>query len=370
MLTLKDIAEAANVSVFTVSSVLNNKTKTARISEQRAREVRAIAARMGYRPSAAARAVRTQRTRQVGILVPNNPGDRFTHPLAYETVLGINEGLQTEGYVAVMARIDDVESDLASNSRVFQEHMLDGMIVMSSMPTTVERCLEALIPCCVWCDSNVWRQHGCVRRDEFAAGERAGQAACDAAPDRIVMLTYRLGASPHFSTEQRLAGVHKAVLDSGIELQRFEEPMPGDAAHWSDFCRQLGTRTVVVCNSVYQALAARSAAEERDLIPGKDFGLVCCDGMHQLDRLWPGLSRVEFDRYGMGLAAADMMRKLIGGASADCPSKILGSEWVKGNTVRHKDDEEEINETGFIRYKSSNGDLRYDRIRGSIHVGG
>ncbi len=338
MLTLKDIAEAAHVSVFTVSSVLNNKTKTARISERRAREVRAIALRMGYRPSAAARAVRMRRTRQIGILVPNNPGNRFTHPLAYETILGINEGFQTEGYVAVLARIDDIESDLAANSRVFQEHMLDGMIVMSSMPETVERCLEALIPRCVWCDTNVWRPNGCIRRDEFAAGERAGQAACDAAPERIVMLTYGMESCPHFSTEQRIAGVRKTVRTHGFEMERFEEPGSGEVSRWNDFCRQLDAHTVVVCNSVYQAFAARSAAEERGLIPGKDFAMVSCDDMHQLDRLWPGLSRVSFDRYGMGLAAAAMMVMLIDDAAADCPSKTMCGEWVKGNTVRHKDD--------------------------------
>jgi len=84
----------------------------------------------------AARAMRTRKTTQVGVLVRNRPGySRHTHPLAFETILGINEGLQSVGYVLSIIGVGDVIE--ASESRVFQEHILDGMVVIDAMPDVV-----------------------------------------------------------------------------------------------------------------------------------------------------------------------------------------------------------------------------------------
>ena len=84
----------------------------------------------------AARAMRTRKTTQVGVLVRNRPGYiRHTHPLAFETILGINEGLQSVGYVLSIIGVGDVIK--AFESRVFQEHILDGMVVIDAMPDVV-----------------------------------------------------------------------------------------------------------------------------------------------------------------------------------------------------------------------------------------
>src|ERR1700721_168715 len=78
MVTLRQIAEEAGVSVQTVANVLQgrNKERWPSVAE-RARQIRAIAARLEYRPSAAAKSMRTHRSHQIGILIKNNPDQRF-----------------------------------------------------------------------------------------------------------------------------------------------------------------------------------------------------------------------------------------------------------------------------------------------------
>ncbi|MBI1337321.1 MAG: hypothetical protein GC164_10210 [Phycisphaera sp.] len=319
----------------TVSRVLNGKLKGSYPAVVRkAERVRQIANKHGYRANAAARAMVTRRTRQVGVLVPNTPGNRFTHPLAYETILGINEGLQRAGYVMVMARLDDVRGDLAKQSRVFEEHVLDGMIVLDSMPREVERRLEELIPDVVWCDSNVWRDHGCVRRDELHAGLLAGQAVVDAGYKHICMVTYPAEHRDHFSTQQRFSGVRQAVAAAGLKVEIMTEPRTGHEEERAAAAEKLTPNTAIITNSIYQALALRSAAEERGLIPGRDFGLACCDDMHQLDRLWPGLARATFARYDMGLAAANMMTRSLDHRTPHEMSQLLPCVWHDGQTLQ------------------------------------
>lgn len=333
MATLKDIAEAAEVSVFTVSTVLNGKAKKARISEKRAEEILRIADRLNYRPHAAARAMRSQTTRQVGILVPNNPGNRYTHPMAYETVLGINEGLQAAGYVATLARIDDVKADLSHASRVFKEHVLDGMIVLDSMPKDVEQQLEELIPLCIWCDSNVWRDERCIRRDERAVGRRIGEAAVDLGYRRVVWVGYPENLATHFSSIERLGGLREALAPAGIDPIIQTEPRLAQTEHLDQTIAQLRGDTCIVTNSLYQARKLRTIAEGLGKCAGHDFGLICCDDAKQLDRMWPGLTRVTFDRYAMGMTAAKMMLNLIEKPDGAVPSVLLEDRWQPGNTA-------------------------------------
>jgi LacI family transcriptional regulator len=333
MATLHEIAKEAGVSVNTVSRVLNGKIKANYPAVARkADAVRRIAAKHGYRPNAAARAMVSRRTRQIGVLVPNNPGNRFTHPLAYETILGINEGLQKAGYVMSLARIDDVRGDLAKQSRVFEETVLDGMIALDSLPPEVEERLETLIPAVVWCDSNVWREHGCIRRDEKQAGRLAGNAAAKAGYTRILMMTYAPEHRVHFSATERFEGVSDAVAEASHRLEVIVEPGLNKPREREALAAALRPDTVVICNSIYQAHALRSVAEEAGKTSGRDFGMVCCDDQHQLDRMWPGLARVSYDRYALGLEAASLMTHLLE-RGQPVPSKKLNCEWIPGSTL-------------------------------------
>ncbi len=136
MSTIYQIAAAAGVSPNTVSRVLNGKLKGnyPKVAKK-AERILQIAERLNYRPNAAARAIQSQRTRQVGILLrnENTKAARFINLAAFEIVLGIHERLKQDGYLATVVPIGEVR-DLAGESRVFREHLIDGMIVVGNTP--------------------------------------------------------------------------------------------------------------------------------------------------------------------------------------------------------------------------------------------
>lgn len=102
--TIKDIARAAGVSVSTVSRALNS---TGRINSSTQERIREIVDEMGYKPNMAAQSLKTQRTRNIFLVVPDvtNP---FYSSLAKElqafvgkknyilTLFNTNEALQEE----------------------------------------------------------------------------------------------------------------------------------------------------------------------------------------------------------------------------------------------------------------------------------
>ncbi|HXF25802.1 MAG TPA: LacI family DNA-binding transcriptional regulator, partial [Bryobacteraceae bacterium] len=65
--TIKDVAKLARVGPMTVSRLLN---ESAHVSEDAARRIRSAVQKLGYRPNEMARALRGQKSRTIGIIVP------------------------------------------------------------------------------------------------------------------------------------------------------------------------------------------------------------------------------------------------------------------------------------------------------------
>ncbi|KFC58839.1 LacI family transcriptional regulator [Flavobacterium gilvum] len=78
IITIKDIAKVANVSVTTVSFVLNNKGEKMGISSEVIKKVLKIAEEMNYRPNMIASSLRTGKTRSIGLIVEDISNQFFS----------------------------------------------------------------------------------------------------------------------------------------------------------------------------------------------------------------------------------------------------------------------------------------------------
>ncbi len=91
--TLKDIAEKTGVSISTVSRVLHDKSKKYKISDETAAKVMLAAKDLGYRVNALARGLRQQKTREIGIIIPD-----ISNPFFSDIVKCLASELRKKGY--------------------------------------------------------------------------------------------------------------------------------------------------------------------------------------------------------------------------------------------------------------------------------
>src|SRR3990172_473512 len=89
-ITIKDVAKYAGVSHSTVSRALHGSPL---IADETIERIRQIALELGYFPSAAARSLKTNRSRALGVIVSN-----VHDPFFSEILQGIEEVAQTRGY--------------------------------------------------------------------------------------------------------------------------------------------------------------------------------------------------------------------------------------------------------------------------------
>jgi LacI family transcriptional regulator len=125
MATIQDVAKLAQVSIATVSRVLNG---TAYVNADIAARVREAAKQLDYQPSRAARALRGNRSRIIGLLISDIQNPFFT-----TLIRGIEDVVQRSGYSVILCNSDeDPHKERQSIEVLCAEHVAGAIVV----PTT------------------------------------------------------------------------------------------------------------------------------------------------------------------------------------------------------------------------------------------
>ena len=104
MVSLKTIAEKCGVSTATVSKALNDQRD---ISEETKSRVRKTAEALGYFPNAAARALKTNRSYNIGVLFEEEAGSGLTHEYFSGVLNGYTDAEQNK---LQLMQLDHVET--------------------------------------------------------------------------------------------------------------------------------------------------------------------------------------------------------------------------------------------------------------------
>lgn len=134
--TMRDVARHANVSVATVSHVIN---KTRFVKPETERQVLESIALLGYRPDAAARSFKTGRRNLIAFVVPDIANSFFS------TLIEEAESvLNAAGYQLLVVNTKETEEREINNIRLLSSGIVDGFIIASTL--TSFDALHSIIP--------------------------------------------------------------------------------------------------------------------------------------------------------------------------------------------------------------------------------
>jgi LacI family transcriptional regulator len=122
--TIDQVAARAGVSTATVSRVLNN---SATVSAETSRRVFEAVSELNYVPHAAARALASNRTNTLGLMLPNISNEFFS-PL----LRGVEAGTRAAGYDLLIHSTGDRQSQDVGFRRVFGDHNTDGLLIFAN----------------------------------------------------------------------------------------------------------------------------------------------------------------------------------------------------------------------------------------------
>lgn len=127
IITIKDVAKAANVSVATISRTLNNDKN---VSEKTRKHVFEVIEALGYTPNVLGRNLRVSKTNRILTLIPD-----LSNAFYSEVIRGIDDFAEKYGYMTMISTTrGTLELEEKYIAQLFNKNF-DGIILTSSEQT-------------------------------------------------------------------------------------------------------------------------------------------------------------------------------------------------------------------------------------------
>jgi DNA-binding LacI/PurR family transcriptional regulator len=304
-ISIKDIAQAANVTPGTVSRALRD---SPRVNPETKKRIQRLADEMGYSPDAQARSLVEGRTRTIGVVVTT-----MTDPFIGGIVQAIETTAQDHGYSLILASSNDSPEREIAAAETLQSKRVDGVIVASSRVGMLhQRRLEGLGVPVVLINSLV--EHRGRYTFSIGVDNRHGGFL---ATEHIVQRGHRRIAyvsSPDDRNDsvERLAGYREALTGAGIDhdpaLLVRGTGRPGGGERALPVLLALADRpSAVFCYNDMTAIGLIHAAWEAGLSLPQDLAVVGFDDIFFARYAHPALTTVAQPVAELGKGAMEIV---------------------------------------------------------------
>ncbi|MBP1934048.1 LacI family DNA-binding transcriptional regulator [Ammoniphilus resinae] len=306
MVTIKDIAKHAGVSVATVSYVLNN---TRYVSPQRRERVLQAVEELNYVPNAVARGLRARNTKTLGLVLSD-----ITNPFFPDLAKGCEDAAQAAGFSLVMLNTNEQRERIINAVLQIREGKVDGLIIASAVKQDLGILQELVLegyPIVLAHRRIQDLQVDSVVADNFQGVTSAVRYFISLGHTRIAMFT---GVDETSVNMERKEGFIKAMTDAGLPIrQEWMCNTLGDyqlAYNASANLMRLPWEerpTAVVCMNDMVALGVMDAVEDRGYQVPADMAVIGFDDLFFAGTQRIQLTSVRIPRYEIGQQAARLI---------------------------------------------------------------
>lgn len=335
--TIKDIAKEAGISPGAVSQILNN--KPCRISEENKQRVKEIAAKHRYVVNQTARALVTQRSYTIGLILPDIQNTFFA-----QLARVLEQVCRERGYFLMFANSDDVFENDCKLLSSFESRGVDGIFLIRSNESyqyedELSRRLQKMSVPYVMVDRPFFGfacDHVCF--NNRLGGYQATKYLLSKGHRDIACIYLDDGRG---NGANRLAGYLDALHEQGIEPPK-DYLIPGDNRVQGGYnaveqVLSCGATAVLVCNDMMTLGFLRGLRERKYKVPN-DISVVSYDNSLREFLLDMSLTTVTMDLELLAQRAAEVMIGRIEGKRIRAQEIYLEPVLVVGSSVERKKD--------------------------------
>lgn len=307
MVSMKDIAAACGVSVATVSKALNNHSDIGGETKQHIKEV---ARQMGYSPNALARALKTNRTYNIGVLFVDEAQSGLTHDYFSQVLDSFKRTVEEKGY-------DITFINKGRNHMSYLEHCkyrgFDGVMIacVDFFDPQVVELVRSNLPL-VTID-HVFNNRISVMSDNVGGMQQLVEYVYSMGHRKIA---YIHGADSAV-TRERLASFYHTAEKLGLEItDEYIKEAPyrdsvGTGERTGELLRLSDPPTCILYPDDFACLGGLNAISEMGLRVPEDISVVGYDGIRISRHLSPKLTTLKQDTKSIGGKAGEKLISLI-----------------------------------------------------------
>ena len=303
MVSMKDIAAKCNVSVATVSKALNDQSD---IGEETRKLIKKTAREMGYFPNSLARALRTNKSYNIGVLFVDEGRSGLTHDYFSRVLDSFKEVVEDNGYDITFINCSKKRPQRMSYLEHSRYRGFDG-IVIACIDFTDPEVLElsnADIPL-VTIDY-MFNNRSSVVSNNYGSMATLMEYIVKNGHKKIA---YVCGEDTAV-TRNRLAAYYKVLEDNGIEVPD-DYVMHGSYRSTSKseaFTDKLLERpdrpTCILYPDDYSAMGGLNSIHKHGLNVPEDISIAGFDGINIAHKIAPKLTTIRQDTKAIGEMAA------------------------------------------------------------------
>lgn len=311
--SIKDIAKQAGVSHTTVSRALHNSPL---ISEKTTRRIIEIASDLGYRPSFAARSLKTNRSQALGVIVSH-----IADPFFSEILQGIDDVAQSNGYSLFIAAAQYDPKREQAIIQTMREHRVDGVILCSPRFTSEQsyQLQSYNIPIVAINNQGTADYRYSIYHDDVDGGRQACEHLVQLGHIRIAYLG---DASSGRSNRERLSGFRQVMGEAGLPIKpEFIHQVIGNSPTQGleavEYFINLSIKpTAVICYNDMMAVGVVKGLRLAGIQVPANLSMTGFDNILYSDYTYPPLTTIDQPKRFLGAEAARMMLDQLGSTTA------------------------------------------------------
>jgi len=327
--TIHDVAEAAGVSVSTVSRVLNDKDDVAADTYEK---VQNVIQTMGYTSSLAARGMRSRRTNVIGLVMPD-----VASPYSVAVLKGVNRGILKYDYDLIVYTNGDVAKYATADRERHYVTLLngtitDGVIVVTPVATNIptHAPLVAIDP------NNISPECAAIIATNREGALAAVNHLIELGHRRIGFITGRIDL---ISGSRRFLGYKDALYTAGIPLDekliRIGDYTTETAVGCAyELLTLADPPTAIFASNDMSAMGVYQTAKEIGLRIPEDLSVIGFDNLKESFYLKPALTTIDQFIKDMGTQAIEMIVKLVNGETLEDPLRKIQTKLVVRDSTR------------------------------------
>jgi DNA-binding LacI/PurR family transcriptional regulator len=325
--TMRDVAALADVSIQTVSNIVNARFHLMG-DETRARVERAMLD-LGYHPNIAARTLRSARSETLCFLLLDEDNQFLADPMTDLVIAGIGDVARQRGYGVLIRAAHPKQPDPTLLKPLLENRADGALLFLSGEPELrhwyVSKLHELGFPFILL---EPWEQPGVMT---VTAADRDGareltEHLINAGHERIAFVTTSV---PWPMLEQRLLGYRDALEAARLAPMEFTggtwTPASGEshAAAILDGDRRV---TAIMCGNDLLALGAIRSVRRRGLRVPEDVAVTGFDDFHFAEFTDPALTTVRIPGYEIGRTAGEALIDVLEGQARPPQHQVLPVE--------------------------------------------
>ena len=325
--TIKDVARNANVSVATVSRILNGQPG---YTEETKQAVLSVVNQLGYTPNAIARGLVKKTNATFGVLLPS-----LTSNFMFMLLNGVVSAAREKNYSVIICHTGEDGKDTLKYLTVLAEQRVSGVMFVSELVKEeyLARVFAMKIP--VVLVSTICERYliPYIKVDDKSAAYHATKYLIERGHRKIGMIS---GTKDDvIAGIPRVEGFKQAVKDAGIVFWE-KNLVYGDFAYSSGIAamqtllRQAPDITAVFAASDEMAVGALTYAYQQGITVPDQISIMGYDDTQLAEMAIPPLTSVHQPIYEMGERAVDMLIEKKGaGESIIMPFRITERDSVR-----------------------------------------